>query len=701
MDAPVVKPKPKKFVNTRTEKGTKADLVAAGGYPWGFGALAAGAVTPHAGFRHIPQHELNEHYARGSRWNNLLGLGAGAALAGAGLFGHDWGNFDAGTWATPEAAAGATPGAAPHHFGWGHVANTFGGDFGKGLLLGNIPTVAQGFMHGRKLLKEYSPPELSLRREDQVPLPTMRLKAPKTATITALRPPILPCVRLGGSPTATEHKTAEVGDEPKPLKMQPLAHQQRVSDRLKQMPENGPQKGLLVHHGIGTGKTLTAINAAHQHNLPLVAVVPAALRNNFHKELAASGTKVPATVLSYNEAQRRANDPAFREQVRNSLVVYDEAHRMGRHESARSHLPKLLPAKKTLLLTGSPLRNHPSEIAPLVNAVAPGRLPSDPREFDKMFVKKIEKSPGLLGRLRGVKPGIERVPQNLHKFRKAVEGTFDYHANQDRSAYPTYAEDIRKVPMTAKQQAAYEFTLGKYPALAYKIRHGIPPSRDEEGSFSTFLTGPRQISNHPGSFNASATHDDAPKFRIAADEVQKRFKTDPRFRGVIYSNFLESGVHPMQEELKRRGINSVLFTGQANDAERKQIVDAYNKGKAPVLLVSGAGAEGLDLKGTKLMQIMEPHWNEALLDQVRGRAIRYKSHSHLPENERHVEVQRFHAVPKSKRNLIQRIFRAPEQYEKGVDDYLHSMAQSKRKLIEPFLKELSAPHAPVAAPGKA
>ena len=59
---------------------------------------------------------------------------------------------------------------------------------------------------------------------------------------------------------------------------------------------------------------------------------------------------------------------------------------------------------------------------------------------------------------------------------------------------------------------------------------------------------------------------------------------------------------------------------------------------ALLLLASGAGSEGLDLKGTRLMQLLEPHWNESRLDQVIGRGIRYRSHEGLPPEDRNGKV---------------------------------------------------------------
>lgn len=458
-----------------------------------------------------------------------------------------------------------------------------------------------------------------------------------------------------------------------------LPHQERVADKLENAPGD---EGILAAHDMGTGKTFTAINAAKRLHLPILAITPASLRGNFKKELDATGT-TGSQVMSYQEALKRINNPAFTDLAKKSLVVLDEAHNLT-GESDRKSLTSLLPGKK-LLLTGTPIRNKPHEIAPLINAASPGSLPENESEFNNKFVATREVPVGFWGRLRGVKPGVIHVPTNLDTFAKAIHGKVDFHENVDRSNFPSFSESIVNVPMTAKQQAAYDYSIGKYPTMAYKVRHGIPPSKEESKNLTAFFNGPRQISNHPGEFNTSATDDDAPKFKAAADQIQQRLNKDKNFRGVVYSNFLEAGMSPMSRELDRRGIKHTIFNGEMNDKEKKQAVEDYNKGRVPVLLVSSAGSEGLDLKGTKYMGLMEPHWNEEKINQVRGRAIRYKSHSHLPEEERHVEVQRFHAVP------TYGFFKGmgiPSQHHRGVDQYLYEMAKEKRDLNSPFLEVL-------------
>ena len=55
-------------------------------------------------------------------------------------------------------------------------------------------------------------------------------------------------------------------------------------------------------------------------------------------------------------------------------------------------------------------------------------------------------------------------------------------------------------------------------------------------------------------------------------------------------------------------------------------------------LLHKAGGEGLDLKGTRYVILLEKSWNRPNEEQIIGRAVRYKSHTHLPKEEQKVDV---------------------------------------------------------------
>jgi SNF2 family DNA or RNA helicase len=441
-------------------------------------------------------------------------------------------------------------------------------------------------------------------------------------------------------------------------------HQQRTVNKLQNTD------ALLVYHGLGSGKTLTGLAAADQLHMPLTVVGPASLKTNFEREKKKHHVNADVKTFTYNKPPVNPN----------GIVAFDEAHRMGRQGTQRSQYPDYIKGKKTMFLTGTPIRNDPSELIPLLRGLGV-KVNKDPNQFNEQFIKQTRQSPGFFARVfRGVEPGIEYHAKNLDKLKKMVKGKVDYHKSSTEG-YPKTEEHDIKVEMSPEQESAYLMALKQSPTLKYKIQKGIAPSKSESKQMNAFMTATRQISNYPGDYNLSASLKDAPKINRAAKEIEKRYREDKNYKGVTYSSYLGHGIDPLGEALKKRGIPYSRYTGKMSQTEKDESIKSYNAGKVKHLLISGAGGEGLDLKGTKLMQVLEPHWNEPQLEQVKGRAVRYKSHDALPEGERKVEIQNFVAVPREHGFIF-------KHRNMGTDEYLQMLSSHKQQLNNEFLKAL-------------
>ena len=57
-----------------------------------------------------------------------------------------------------------------------------------------------------------------------------------------------------------------------------------------------------------------------------------------------------------------------------------------------------------------------------------------------------------------------------------------------------------------------------------------------------------------------------------------------------------------------------------------------------VFMITASGAEGISLKNTRYVHVMEPYWHPVRMQQVIGRARRICSHQNLPESLRTVDV---------------------------------------------------------------
>jgi hypothetical protein len=203
----------------------------------------------------------------------------------------------------------------------------------------------------------------------------------------------------------------------------------------------------------------------------------------------------------------------------------------------------------------------------------------------------------------------------------------------------------------------------------------------------------RQVSNTPSSYTKKVESDlhalsMSPKLKAVVRNVLKSTKK-PRSKNIVYSNYIGSGLKPISAGLTRKGVSHALFTGKETKQQKAKILSAYNSGKVKNLLVSSSGTEGLDTKGTRSVHVVEPHWNNEKIRQVVARAVRYKSHAHLPKAERHVNITHYHAV-KPKAGLLGRMWRkvTGKSKDKTIDSYIYNRARDKDVLHNQFIKAI-------------
>lgn len=107
---------------------------------------------------------------------------------------------------------------------------------------------------------------------------------------------------------------------------------------------------------------------------------------------------------------------------------------------------------------------------------------------------------------------------------------------------------------------------------------------------------------------------------------------------------LEKKVNEYDIEEKKPKKTFAILSGDIDPEERVELIRQFNNpdnvnGKhITLLLLSGAVAEGIDLKRIRHVHILEPFWNYARINQVETRAIRYLSHTDMPEDQQNVQV---------------------------------------------------------------
>lgn len=440
------------------------------------------------------------------------------------------------------------------------------------------------------------------------------------------------------------------------LRSQLLPQQRRVVRRMRKQP------GLVVAHGTGQGKTLASIGAVVDLNPKSTKIyTPAPLRENYRKEIEKHVEgELPVKIESIQKLTRTGRAP------QGDMLVIDEAHRIRNPQSKGYGVVSRAKADKRMLLTASPVYNQPEDIAPLVNlAAGKPRLPTG-TQFRQRYIKQPSK-----GLLSAFNPWAQKEPVVIRKSELGgiLRSWVDYEKGKEEG-FPSLTERRINVRMSDRQSKLHDMAWGRLPIVTrMRLSRGLPPERKDLSSINQFQSQARQIASSESKFTKGRA-EVAPKIRTAVSNFDRRDKRDPDHRAVVYANYLNT-LQDYSRELKQKKVPHAVFTGKQSKREKDRMVRDYNDGQLKALLISGAGAEGLDLKGTRQVQVLEPHWNEERVRQVIGRARRYRSHDHLPLGKRNVTVERYASQPK--RGFFGR-------KRKGIDDVLYDMSEQKEQL---------------------
>jgi hypothetical protein len=456
-------------------------------------------------------------------------------------------------------------------------------------------------------------------------------------------------------------------------------HQQRIQDAVD---DENPR--MIVYHGLGSGKSLSALAAAEaakqKYNEDYGIVAPASLKGNFQKEVEKFTTGSKPEILSYTGmglGKKFTNQP--------QTVIMDEAHRLRNPggAAAQAAAEAASNAKRLLLLTGSPITNSPSDLANLISLVT--KKPISPQDFEKRYIGQKTVHPGLINYLAGIKPGVQPVIRNEDELKNLLKGHVDYQPSKTPEGVNVNEEKIQ-VPLTAQQQKIQKALRTKIPpGFLWKLDQEFPLGKDELSKLNSFLTGLRQnsVSTRPFRLDNDAfkAFEQSGKLQEAYKRLSEMLESDPRKKAIIYSNHIGAGVEPYAAALAANNIPHGIFHGGIPTRQRQQALADYNAGKLRALLIGPAGAEGLSTKGTNLIQLLDPHWHESRSQQARGRGLRFDSHDDLPEELKNVAVQRF--ISKSEEpSFLGKLM--GYRRERTGDEILERLSNEKEKINERF-----------------
>lgn len=393
-------------------------------------------------------------------------------------------------------------------------------------------------------------------------------------------------------------------------------------------------KGLLVAHGMGSGKTLTSLWVAKEYikknrvdfvNILAPNVAVGEFIDSFERAGITPKMAGRIRVLTHDEFAINTKQREFKK----SLVIVDEAHlfRKTKYDAlVKYDVPYLI------LLSGTPAPNTPDEIVPLINLLCTDkRLWWTAAKWNNKSTTLSDKESFLKDKVSMYNIGSE------YNYMKQRGTPFP-----GRNQFPGYKVSTRNVKLSSTRNAAYLKLLKKFKKESH-----------EESEKYPFYTRERLIVNtHPMRVPGGGGQVTPKINRVATDiarqieKTHRKAKKDPkrwrRGRLLLYvynvdvTTDLEGEIRRLCDEQKIDP-RIALYNGSTSGRERLKVKEAFNNGELDLLIISKAGSVGLDLQCTSKVYMYDLYWNVPTMNQIVGRAIRYKSH-HDPCKVERVDV---------------------------------------------------------------
>ena len=475
----------------------------------------------------------------------------------------------------------------------------------------------------------------------------------------------------------------------------------------------------------GAGKTLGTIVAylnlrARGEAKKAIVLVPASLRVNFAEGGVAKftkatygviGNKQESAALADMDIERmgekdfyivshdlfRANPEYYLKKTGADTIIMDEMQRVKDPQAVLNDVIEKVggSVRNFIGATATPAMNKPFEAIELRNVISLPEERLSEKRFTNKFIQRAprdfwEKVRGWFGgKLTGEVTGFKHKEELAKMLGKAF-----HFADPKIKGMPTKEVEVVDIPMTPQQEQNYHAILKKtLTKRELKIlREGqLYPDREMIKILNKAMAV-RQLSNNARwvegdmPLNAAAQ---TPKMLRMLRDIEDHISKRPDAQIIVASNFIGSGARLIEAMLKKKGIPFGKYYGKGQkditSETREGDIKKYNAGKLKVMLMSGAGAEGLDLPNTTLHLTMDPHYNPERITQQEARGIRRGGQSHLPPERRKVLVKRYISRPSKGFSIDQSIYEIAAK-KKALVDQLKNLglrAQQERAMKDP------------------
>ncbi|MQY38715.1 RNA polymerase-associated protein RapA [Streptomyces sp. RB17] len=373
--------------------------------------------------------------------------------------------------------------------------------------------------------------------------------------------------------------------------------------------------------GLGKTVTLIALHLKRARTEPTLVVCPASLLGNWQREITRFAPGVPVrryhgqgrtldgldggfVLTTYgtmrSTAARLAGQPW-------GMVVADEAQHVKNPYSATAKALRTIPAPARVALTGTPVENNLSELWALLDWTTPGLL-GPLKSFRARHARAVENGED--------QEAVERLARLVRPFllrrKKSDPGIVP--------ELPPKTETDHPVPLTREQAALYEAVV-RESMLAIETAEGIA----RRGLVLKLLGALKQICDHPALYLKEDPHADrllARSGKLALlDELLDTVLAEDGST-LVFTQYVGMA-RLITAHLSARAIPVDLLHGGTPVPERERMVDRFQDGETPVLVLSlKAAGTGLNLTRAGHVVHFDRWWNPAVEEQATDRAYR-------------------------------------------------------------------------------
>ncbi len=385
--------------------------------------------------------------------------------------------------------------------------------------------------------------------------------------------------------------------------------------------------GGCLADDMGLGKTVTviALHLRRARREPTLVVCPASLLGNWQREITRFAPGVP--VRRYHGAERTLGDldggfvlttygtmrTAAPLLAGHSwgMVVADEAQHVKNPYSATAKALRTIPAPARVALTGTPVENNLSELWALLDWTTPGLL-GPLKSFRARHARAVETGED--------QEAVDRLARLVRPFllrrKKSDPGIVP--------ELPPKTETDHPVPLTREQAALYEAVV-RESMLAIETAEGMA----RRGLVLKLLGALKQICDHPALYLKDADERPAAGDGLAArsgklallDELLDTLLSEDG-SALVFTQYVGMA-RLITEHLAARAIPVELLHGGTPVRERERMVDRFQDGATPVLVLSlKAAGTGLNLTRAGHVVHFDRWWNPAVEEQATDRAYR-------------------------------------------------------------------------------